>query len=49
MYSFQLFKSNKKYKKYEVIVFKDDKKIKTIHFGDSRYNDFIEYNKINSN
>lgn len=47
MYSFQIFKSNKKNKKYEVIIFKDNKKLKTLNFGDSRYKDFIEYNKIN--
>ena len=47
MYSFQLFKSDKKNKKYEVIIFKDNEKIKTLNFGDSRYKDFIEYNKIN--
>ena len=47
MYSFQLFKSNKKNKKYEVNIYKDNEKIKTLNFGDSRYKDFIEYNKIN--
>ncbi len=41
MYSFQLFKSNKKNKKYEVIIYKNKEKIKTLHFGDSRYKDFI--------
>ena len=29
-----------------VIIFNDLHKIKTIHFGDNRYMDFIEYNKI---
>ena len=47
MYSFQIFKSNKKNKKYEVIIFKDNKILKALNFGDSRYKDFIEYNKIN--
>ena len=48
MYSFKLFKSDMKNKKYKVIIYKNKDKIKTLHFGDSRYNDFIEYNKINS-
>ena len=46
MYSFQLLDSNIKNKKYKVIIYKDGNKLKTLHFGDSRYKDFIEYNKI---
>ncbi len=30
------------------MIYKHEEKIKTFHFGDSRYNNFIEYNKINS-
>jgi hypothetical protein len=48
MITFQIFESNMKNKKYKVIIYKNQEKIKTIHFGDSRYNDFIEYNKINA-
>ena len=48
MKTFHIFSSDMKNKKYKVIIYKNDKKIKTIHFGDSRYKDFIEYNKINS-
>ena len=48
MITFHIFLSNMKNKKYKVIIYKNEEKIKTIHFGDSRYNDFIEYNKINS-
>ena len=48
MITFQIFVSNMKNKKYKVIIYKNEEKIKTVHFGDSRYNDFIEYNKINS-
>ena len=48
MITFQIFVSDMKNKKYKVIIYKNEEKIKTVHFGDSRYNDFIEYNKINS-
>ena len=48
MITFHIFLSNMKNKKYKVIIYKNEEKIKTIHFGDSRYNDFIEYSKINS-
>ncbi len=48
MITFQIFVSNMKNKKYKVIIYINEEKIKTVHFGDSRYNDFIEYNKINS-
>lgn len=47
MYSFKLFNSERKYKKYKVIIYQNKQPIKIIHFGDNRYNDFIEYNKIN--
>jgi hypothetical protein len=46
MYSFQLFKSDATNKKYKVIIYKDGSKVKTLNFGDNRYKDFIEYNKI---
>jgi hypothetical protein len=48
MITFQIFDSDMKNKKYKVIIYKNEENIKTVHFGDSRYNDFIEYNKINS-
>ena len=48
MITFHIFLSNKKNKKYKVIIYKNEEKMKTIHFCDSRYNDFIDYNKINS-
>ena len=46
MFSFQLFKSDAANKKYKVIIYKDGSKVKTLNFGDNRYKDFIEYNKI---
>jgi hypothetical protein len=46
MYSFQLLKSDAPNKKYIVIIYKDGSKVKTINFGDDRYNDYIEYKKI---
>jgi hypothetical protein len=49
MYSFQLFKSEATNKKYKVIIYKDGSKVKTLNFGDNRYNDYIEYNKIDKN
>jgi hypothetical protein len=42
----KLFPSNKKFK---VIIYYNGVKRKTIHFGDSRYNDFISYYKSNPN
>ena len=42
MITFQMCLSNKKNKKYQVILYKF-RKDKNITFGDSRYNDFIEY------
>jgi hypothetical protein len=44
MITFHIFSIDMKNKKYIVIIYKNDKKIKTIYFGDSRYKDFIEYN-----
>jgi hypothetical protein len=46
MITFQIFISNMKNKKYKEMINKDEEKMKTVHFGDSSYNDFIEYNKI---
>ena len=46
-YTFELFKSDSPNKKYKVIIFENGVKTKSIHFGDSRYKDFIEYHKIN--
>ena len=48
-YTFELFNSNSPNKKYKVIIYGNGVKIKTLHFGDSRYKDFIEYSKINKN
>lgn len=36
------FKSNRKYKKLQVCV-RDNNKIKNIHFGDKRYEDFTQH------
>lgn len=49
MYSFKINKSDKPNKKYTVIIYEDGIKRKTIHFGDSRYKDFIEYSRIDTN
>ncbi len=49
MYSFTVSKSDRKNKKYKVIIYENGITRKTIHFGDSRYKDFIEYNRINPN
>jgi hypothetical protein len=46
MYSFQLFESEAINKKYKVIIYQNGSKVKTLNFGDNRYKDFIEYNKI---
>ena len=48
-YTFELFKSDSPNKKYKVIIYENGIKKKTINFGDSRYKDFIEYNKIDKN
>ena len=48
-YTFELFNSNSPNKKYKVIIYENGTKIKTLHFGDNRYKDFIEYYKINKN
>ena len=48
-YTFELFKSDNPNKKYKVIIYENGIKKKTINFGDSRYKDFIEYNKIDKN
>ncbi len=48
-YTFELFNSSNPNKKYKVIIYDNRVKIKTLHFGDSRYKDFIEYYKINKN
>jgi hypothetical protein len=36
----ELSKSNRKDKKWKVILYENGKKKKTIHFGDSRYSDY---------
>lgn len=37
------FKSNRKYKKFYVIVKDDTGREETIHFGDTRYEDFTQH------
>jgi hypothetical protein len=49
MYYFQVYRSDAANKKYKVIIYKDGSKLKTINFGDNRYNDYIEYNRIDKN
>ena len=46
-YSFIITKSDRKNKKYKVIIYEDGIKRKTIHFGDTRYQDYIEYYRNN--
>lgn len=43
MYTAYLQKSKNPKKKYTVTVFKDDKKLKTIHFGATGYSDYTKH------
>lgn len=47
MYSFKITKSDKPNKKYTVVIYEDGVKRKTLHIGDSKYKDYIQYYKIN--
>ena len=42
-YTAYLQKSKNPNKKYTVIIFKDDSKIKTVHFGASAYSDYTKH------
>lgn len=46
MWSFTVEPSTIKNKKLKVIIYKDNKKVKTLNIGDSRYYDYIQYYKI---
>ncbi len=39
----RLSQSDAKNKKYKVVISKEGKKIKTVHFGDNRYEDFTSH------
>ena len=43
MYSFDVSDSDRKNKKLKAIICKDGLKIKTLHIGDNRYADYIEF------
>ena len=47
MYSFTVEPSERAFKKLKVIIYKDGLKIKTLHVGDTRYYDYIKYNRDN--
>ncbi len=47
-YTFEVSDSNNKNKKLKVVIYKDGNKVKTLHVGDDRYNDYISYYKISS-
>ena len=42
-YSFEVSDSNNKNKKLKVVIYKDGIKVKTLHIGDNRYADYIQY------
>ena len=42
-YSFEVSDSNNKNKKLKVVIYKDGVKVKTLHIGDNRYADYIQY------
>ncbi len=42
-YTFEVSDSNNKNKKLKVVIYKDGNKVKTLHVGDNRYADYIEY------
>lgn len=43
MYAFSVSESNRKNKKLMVVIYKDGDRIKTLHIGDNRYYDYIQY------
>ena len=46
-YSFEVSDSNNKNKKLKVVIYKDGIKVKTLHIGDNRYADYIQYYRSN--
>lgn len=46
-YSFTIEPSTRKNKKLKVVINKDGFAVETIHFGDNRYSDYIEYYRSN--
>lgn len=52
-YDVEITKSNSKNKKYKAVISKDGKKVKTLHFGDTRYEHFKdkigEYSNLDHN
>jgi hypothetical protein len=48
VYSFDVSESNNKNKKLKVVIYKDGIKVKTIHVGDNRYADYIQYYRSSS-
>lgn len=47
MYTFEVSNSDRKNKKLKIIIYKDGVKIKTLHVGDDRYSDYIQYYRSN--
>lgn len=47
MYTFEVSNSDRKNKKLKIIIYKDGVKIKTLHVGDNRYSDYIQYYRSN--
>jgi hypothetical protein len=43
VYTFEVSDSNNKNKKLKVVIYKDGIKVKTLHIGDNRYADYIQY------
>lgn len=43
VYTFDVSDSNNKNKKLKVVIYKDGIKVKTLHIGDNRYADYIQY------
>lgn len=48
VYTFEVSESNNKNKKLKVVIYKDGIKVKTIHVGDNRYADYIQYYRSSS-
>jgi len=48
VYSFDVSDSNNKNKKLKVVIYKDGIKVTTIHVGDNRYSDYIQYYRSSS-
>jgi hypothetical protein len=42
-YTFEVSDSKNKNKKLKVLIYKDGNKVKTLHVGENRYADYIEY------